>query len=253
MITKNRWLKTFSDSEEKLNEWMNKALKNENSLLMEENIYQNQYVKKIDYKIPDYQIFQIEEKYVVITFVFEENSFKNSFLSLKTDQNYPLQPKGVAIEEEGLTATVEFSGPQNLKLFSFANDFFNNKDIYQNFNKQNRFYLTGWALSLEQQLDPPEVNRPDGIKVTTAGSTILLPHQTPQPDEYVYQLQVQDIEEFLFQDFINVIKIRTRLAVMPEGDIPLDLYVTERSLQSNYYPEKHQDIMGVFILCCSAN
>ena len=78
-----------------------------------------------------------------------------------------------------------------------------------------------------------------------------LPYQTPQFDEYVYQFQVKAVEEFLAFDYINILKITTKLAVMPDREIPLTLYATERVITKDYFPEKGQDIMGMFILSSS--
>ncbi|MHA2336985.1 MAG: hypothetical protein ACXACX_06770 [Candidatus Hodarchaeales archaeon] len=251
MITKNRWLKQFSDKEEILNAWKNKALLSENILENKENFFHNQDVKNNDPFIPDYQLHVIEEDFLRINFIFEDNKYVNAFLNLKSENMFTFQTKGVAVDEEGFTATAELSGPQKLKLFAFANDYFSNRQIYENFDTENNFSFSGWALSLNQQLNPPEIKRSDGKKITTAGSTILLPQQSSQIDEYVYQFQVQEITEFLYLDFINIYKIKTRLALMPDGEIPLELYATERVIPPNYYPEKNHDIMGVFILSCS--
>ncbi|MHA1983849.1 MAG: hypothetical protein ACW967_05810 [Candidatus Hodarchaeales archaeon] len=251
MITKNRWLKQFTDKEEILNTWKNQALLRENLLENKENFFHNQDVKNSDFFIPDYQLHSIDEDIITINFIFEDNNYVNAFLNLKSENTFIFQTEGVAINEEGFTATVELSGPQKLKLFAFAKDYFSNRQIYENFDVDNNFSFSGWALSLNQQLNPPEIKRPDGKKVTTAGSTILLPQQSSQIDEYVYQFQVQEVTEFLYLDFINIYKIKTRLALMPEGVIPLELYATERVIPSNYYPEKNHDIMGVFILSCA--
>ena len=133
----------------------------------------------------------------------------------------------------------------------FASDYLLNKKYYEKFNSENDFYISGWALSLNQQLNPPEIKRSDGKKITTAGSSILLPQQSDQLDEYVYQFRVKEVTDFFFLDFINVIKIKTRLALMPGGEIPFELYATERVIHPNYFPKPGHDIYGIFILSCT--
>jgi hypothetical protein len=251
MITKNRWLKQFSESEEILNKWKNKAQKSENLLEGIENFFYNQKVDDKNNFLPHYQLHKLEQEQITINYIFENKKYVNAFLSLKSDSKYIFQSKGLAIDEEGFTATVELSGPQKLKLFTFANDYLSEKESYENFDEENNFYLSGWALSLDQQLNPPEIKRPDGKKITTAGSTILLPQQSDQLDEYAYQFLVKEVTEFTFLDFINVYKINTRLALMPDGEIPLELYTTERVINADYSPEPGHDIFGIFILSCS--
>ena len=164
----------------------------------------------------------------------------------------PVLIRGVSEYEEKLTALLFLEGPGKMTLNAFATDYYTNaKNYTKNIGEKVFLQFTGWALSLSQQLDPPKYKHPDGKEITTAGSTILLPQHTKEIDEYVYQFHVKDTKEYFFNNHIMVVRINTRLALLPEGEIPVDLYATESVMQNEYYPEKGHDIMGIFILCCT--
>lgn len=107
----------------------------------------------------------------------------------------------------------------------------------------------GWIQSLEKQTSPPQIKQQNGSLVTTKGSSIFYNVEGKNPFEFVYQFNVQEHESVIWNDFIEIVQIKTTLFRTDKEKIELNLYGTERIFQSSYFPRKNDDIMGIMDLC----
>ena len=105
--------------------------------------------------------------------------------------------------------------------------------------------FVGWVQSLEKQNDPPQIKQQNGSLVTTKGSSIFYNVEGKKPHEFIYQFNVEDLKSIVWNEFIEIIQIKTTLFRTEKEKIDLFLYTTERVLQNSYYPRKNEDIMGI--------
>ena len=84
--------------------------------------------------------------------------------------------------------------------------------------------------------------------VTTKGSSIFYNVEEKKPYEFVYQFKVEEHSSIVWNDFLEIIQIKTTLFKTEKEKIELNLYATERILQNGYFPKDNDDIMGVMEL-----
>lgn len=153
--------------------------------------------------------------------------------------------RGISEFENSFEALMSFELPHNVHLVSFAPDHIANSSSSQ-LGTQIHIAFTGWAYSLSHQMDPPTITQ-GGKKIITRGSSIFY-HPLDKKnilDDYLYQFYVEEVDSWIWNDFLIVYKITTTLFRLPEIKIPMVLYATERTLQNNYIPEVGDDIMGL--------
>ncbi|MFW9928125.1 MAG: hypothetical protein ACFFD1_01885 [Candidatus Thorarchaeota archaeon] len=247
----DRWLNTLSNDQQLIDSWKKKASIQEDLLKNKETTHTKQYFS--DYKIPkpSYSIFSLGHNQFNLNYVFSGDKFERSFIGYEGDKFTELVIEGISLHEDGLTATVELSGPNKLKLFSFASDYFLSSERYEKFQIKTKVKLYGWALSLSHQDSPPKIKQKNGKLITTAGSSILLPKHSKNIDEYVYQFNVHNVEEISFENSISIYSFSTWLASFSEMNIPLQLFASERVVQGAYSPKNGDDVFGMMILCCN--
>ena len=159
------------------------------------------------------------------------------------------QIKGVSVWEDNINATLTTkidSAVFNSFLFNYANI---KPHLPKLLNQKVLVSFSGWIKSLEKQINPPQIKQPNGSLVTTKGSSIFYNVEGKKPYEYIYQFNVEEHSSILFNDFIEILQIKSTLFKTEKEKIELFLYCTERTLQNAYYPRDNDDIMGVMQLC----
>lgn len=246
-----RWINPFTNNEQLHEEWIKSIILGSNEITNQMEDHELN-PDEMDQEPNNYGAFKLGEDPLQLVALTKDQEPFCIFTAMTGQGRTPVILRGVSEYEEKLTALIFLEGPSKMTLNAFATDYYKNSEKYmKNLGEKVFVQFTGWALSVSHQTNPPNIKRPDGKEITTAGSTILLPQQTKSIDEYVYQFYIKDFKEYFFHNYSMVIRINTRLAILPEGEIPLDLYATERIMQDEYYPEKGHDIMGIFILCCN--
>lgn len=156
--------------------------------------------------------------------------------------------KGVSVEENGAEAILT-TKKENALFSSFLLNYPNIKPhLPKILDKRLLIAFSGWVQSLDKQDNPPQIKQKDGSLVTTKGSSVFYNVEGKRIFEFVYQFNIEEVSSVIWNDFIEVIQIKTTLFKTEKEKINLYLYVTERALQNSYYPKKNDDIMGVMQL-----
>jgi len=190
---------------------------------------------------------------VQLHLVSGNDNYSRFFFRFKGRGSTPFIVHGVTEAEDRLSADVQISGPMGSELVAFACDFYAKAETYLKRNSPAMLQFSGWGLFVSQQRNPLELGSPDGKKITTAGSSILLPGFRTEPDEYLFQFRVERTRDIIFMDTITITAIETKLMNIHSGSIPLTLYVSESALLEEYYPRPGDDITGALILCCNVS
>lgn len=158
------------------------------------------------------------------------------------------QIKGVSVLENTVDALLTMK--KDTAVFSSLITNYNNirPHLPKLLNQKVLVSFSGWIKSLEKQLAPPQIKQKDGSMVTTKGSSIFYNVEEKKPYEFVYQFKVEEHSSMLWNDFIEIIQIKTTLFKTEKEKIDLNLYATERILQNGYFPKDNDDIMGVMEL-----
>ncbi|MHA2366367.1 MAG: hypothetical protein ACXAC7_20590 [Candidatus Hodarchaeales archaeon] len=155
--------------------------------------------------------------------------------------------RGIGEYENKIEALRLLELPHKVQLSTFASDHVLRK-TQPKIGQEISISFAGLAYSLSHQPHPPVIKRPDGKKITTKGSSIFYQAPEKETNDYIYQFYVEEVEEWLWDDFLNVFKIQTTLFRLPGITVPIYIYATERVLQDNYTPKKGDDILGVLWL-----
>ena len=156
--------------------------------------------------------------------------------------------KGVAVEENGVEAILT-TKKDNALFSSFLLNYPNIKPhLPKILDKRLLVAFSGWVQSMEKQENPPQIKQADGSLVTTKGSSVFYNVEGKRISEFVYQFNIEDVSSIIWNEFIEVLQIKTTLFKTEKEKISLYLYTTERALQNGYYPKKNDDIMGIMQL-----
>lgn len=156
--------------------------------------------------------------------------------------------KGVAAQENGADAIIT-AKKENAVFSSFLLNYSNIKPhLPRILDKRLLVAFAGWTQSLEKQENPPQIKQQDGSLVTTKGSSVFYNVEGKKNYEFIYQFNIEDVSSIIWNDFIEIIQIKTTFFRTEKEKISLYLYTTERALQNGYYPKKNDDIMGVMEL-----
>ncbi len=156
--------------------------------------------------------------------------------------------KGVAVQENGADALIT-TKKENAVFSSFLLNYSNIKPhLPRILDKTLLVSFAGWIRSQEKQENPPQIKQQNGSMVTTKGSSIFYNIEGKKNYEFIYQFNIEDISSMIWNDFIEIIQIKTTLFRTEKEKISLYLYTTERALQKGYYPKKNDDIVGVMDL-----
>jgi hypothetical protein len=205
-------------------------------------------------------ILELPEGKTIYLYDFNDNFFG---LRLLTNDKkdplsfYPIFDNGAPIEGVIKSVAVtenEYEAIRSIKVLSaylntFAQDHVFHKESFpQILNTTLSISFGGFALSQERQLNPPTIKQANGTLVTTKGSSIFY-HAKGQPlTNYIYQLNVEEVNSIIWNDLIEIIQIKTILFRFKNVSVDFRLYVTERVLQNDYFPKKGDDVMGIMEL-----
>ena len=240
MIEKNRLnkFKPLSDNQELINKWLDLTI--ENGVLVDTiQINENE----------NYNIFELKENFFglrVITNNKEEKIASYPIFDEATPTEVVL--KGIG-ELENTVESIRVVQKDPAVINSFALDHLVYKQHLPDIlGTKIQISFMGWLLSLERQFNPPQVKQPNGKLVTTKGSSIFYNIKDKPLYEYIYQFNVESINSIIWNNYIEIIQIKTTFFKTNESKVNINLYVTERSLQNEYYPKKGEDIMGIMLL-----
>ena len=199
------------------------------------------------------KIFSIyEQKQNFFGFQAVTNDKKDDIISFNPVFDFPRPTdaviKGIAAQENGVDAIM--TTKKDTSIFSsFLLNYSNIKPhLPRILDKTLLISFAGWVQSLEKQDNPPKIKQKDGALVTTKGSSIFYNVEGKKTYEFVYQFNVEEVSSMIWNDFIEIIQIKTTLFRTEKEKIEIFLYTTERVLQNGYYPKKNDDIMGIMEL-----
>ena len=216
---------------------------------LDSTINSGDLVNEIEVNERLFSIYELKEEFFGFQAIVDE---KKDVFSFKPIFDFPNPTdailKGVAVQENNVDAVI--TTKKDSAIFSsFLLNYSNIKpQLPKILDKTILVSFAGWVQSLERQENPPQIKQKDGSLVTTKGSSIFYNVEGKKTSEFVYQFSIEDVTTMIWNEFIEIIQIKTTLFRTEKEKIELFLYSTERSLQNNYYPKKNEDIMGIMEL-----
>jgi hypothetical protein len=196
-----------------------------------------------------YSYYELKQEFFGFQVVTDEDDDVVSFNPIfEFPKSTEVNIKGISVLENNIEAIL--TSKKDSALFS---SFLTNYPAIQSklpnkLDQNESIAFSGWLHSLERQLNPPQIKQSNGKLVTTKGSSIFYNVEGKHPYEFVYQFFIEDFTSMIWNDFIEIIQIKSTLFRTDKEKIELYLYGTERILQNNYFPKQGEDIMGIFSL-----
>lgn len=187
-----------------------------------------------------------------------KNSVKAVFPFIGEGNKYPCSIQNVQLYPDRLEAVVSafVDKDQNLLLNFYDTHYLDNRTFY-NHKDTFQFIIRGLAFCVEinKAADPNELKKLAGLvdkdskenlEIDANTMIAVYPREDIGPDHYEIQSPVQDIKEYGEINGEKVWQIGVLLGTTPDGeDIPLDIYVTERSLDGCPLPKVGDNISAV--------
>lgn len=228
---------TLTENTAEINKFLDFTLENGENFPVELN--ENTYINVYDYKDDFFGLRLItDHKKDPISFypLFDTSTSTDGVL------------KGVSEFENNVESIRTFNLHKSF-INTFALDHVFHKQLFpQLLGKPVKLSLAGLVHSQDRQLDPPKIKQKDGSLITTKGSSIFYNIEGKPLFDYIYQFKVEKVSSIYWNDFIEIIQIKTTLFRYDNIIIDFFLYVSERVLQNNYYPKKGDDVMGIMQL-----
>ena len=187
-----------------------------------------------------------------------KNSVKAVFPFIGEGGKYPCAIQKVNLFPNRLEAQISafIDEDQNLLLNFYDTHYLDNRTFY-NSKDTFQFIIRGLAYCIEvnKPADPDELKKLAGLvdkdsnanlEIDANNMIAVYPRDDMGADHYEIQSPVQEIKEYGNINGEKVWQIGILLGTTPDGkDIPLDLYITERSLGGQPLPRVGENISAV--------
>lgn len=187
-----------------------------------------------------------------------KNSVKAVFPFIGEGNKYPCSIQNIQLYPNHLEAQISafIDEDQNLLLNFYDTHYLDNRTFY---NDKDTFQFIiralAYCVEVNQTTDPNELKKiaglvdkdsKDNLEIDAKNMIAVYPREDMGADHYEIQSPVQDIKEYGNINGEKVWQIGILLGTTPAGeDIPLDIYVTERSLNGSPLPKVGDNISAV--------